>query len=82
MAAVAHHQPPPVLVTLTGMAGDVGVDLCLQSLGQHPPRALADELIDQRHTIGTRAFRTIADSRNYREHGSYPSDRRWRAGLA
>jgi hypothetical protein len=39
-------------------------------------------LVDQRHTCGARVIRVAADSRNYREHGSYASDRRWRAGLA
>ena len=46
--AVAHHQPAPVLVALVGELGDVGVDLGLQRLGQHPPGALADDLVDQR----------------------------------
>ena len=44
--AIAHHQPPPVLVTLVGEPGAVGVHLGLQRLGQHPPRTLPDELVD------------------------------------
>jgi hypothetical protein len=49
MRAVAHHQPPAVLVALAGELGDVGVDLGLQRLGQHPPGTVADDLVDQRH---------------------------------
>ena len=48
VGAVAHHQPAAVLVALVGELGDVGVDLGLQRLGQHPPGALADDLVDQR----------------------------------
>ena len=82
VGAVAHHQPPPVLVALAGVAGDVGVDLGLQRFGQHPPGALADDLVDQRHPFGAAGVIGVGGSRNYGEHGSYPSDRRWRAGLA
>jgi hypothetical protein len=90
VGAVAHHQPPPALVTLAGEPGDVGVDLGLQRLGQQPPGALPDDLVDQRlgsddrsrhaqldTTVG--AGRLIGD---YGEHGSYLPDRRCRAGLA
>ena len=48
MIAVAHHQAVAVLVPLGGELGDVGVDLGLQRLGQHPPRAFPHDLIDQR----------------------------------
>jgi hypothetical protein len=48
VGTVAHHQPPPALIMLTGELGDVGVNLGLQGLGQHPPSALADDLVDQR----------------------------------
>ena len=43
VVAVAHHQPAAVLVALVGEPGDVGVDLGLQRLGQHPPGTLAHE---------------------------------------
>jgi hypothetical protein len=61
---------------------DVGVDLGLQGFGQHPPGALADQLVDQRHPVRAAGAIGVGSSRNYGEHGSYPSDRRWRAGLA
>jgi len=80
VGAVAHHQSPPVLVALADVAGDVGVDLGLQRLGQHPPGALAHELVDHSRAVAARVV--LFSSRNYGEHGSYPSDRRWPAGLA
>ncbi len=76
------HQPAAVLVTFAGEPGDVGVDLGLQSLGQHPARTLADDLVDQRHPDGAAGVIGVHGSRNYGENGSYPSDRRWRADLA
>ena len=83
VSAIAHHQPPPGLVALAGVAGDVVIDLGLQRLGQHPPGALADDLVDHRRTaFGAAGVIGVGGSRNYGEHGSYPSDRRWRAGLA
>jgi len=51
VVAVAHDQAVAVLVTLVGERGDVGVHLGLEGLGQHPPRALADDLVDQRHPL-------------------------------
>jgi hypothetical protein len=47
VGAVAHDQPPAVLVAVLGVAGDVGVDLGLQGLGQHPTCALTHQLIDR-----------------------------------
>ena len=61
MRAVAHHQPPPVVVALVGVAGDVGVDLGLQRLGQHPPGTLPHQLVDQHHTSGARVIRSVVD---------------------
>jgi hypothetical protein len=46
--AIAHHQPATVLIALGGMRRDIGIHLGLQRLGQHPPRALPHNLIDQR----------------------------------
>src|SRR6202011_4813946 len=82
--AIAHHQPPPVLVALIRESGAVGVHLGLQRLGQHPPRALPDEFVDQRRPRGRANRPTIAVGgiRNYSEHGSYLPDQRCRAGLA
>jgi hypothetical protein len=41
-------QPPAVLVALSDELGDVALDLGLQGLGQHPPRTVAHDLVDQR----------------------------------
>ena len=84
VVAVAHHQPPPVLVALIGESGAVGVHFGPQRLGQHPPRALPDEFVDQRRPRGCPSSRTVAVNsiRNYSEHGSYLPDQRYRAGLA
>ena len=87
MAAVAYHQPAPVLVALLAERGDVGVDLGLQRLGQHPPATIADDLVDQRHRrLNAAAARVVIAAvgllGNYSEHGSYLPDRRWRADLA
>ena len=46
--AVTHHQPAAVLVPLGRERRDIGIHLGLQRLGQHPPRALPHNLIDQR----------------------------------
>jgi hypothetical protein len=64
-----HHQPAPVGVALGGEPGDVGVDLGLQRLGQHPAGPVTDDLIDQRGT-GPVAAGVIgaSGSRNYGEH--------------
>lgn len=63
MAAVAHHQAPPSLVSLGRQLGYVLVDFCLQRGGQHPPGALADNLVDQ----GARLRQTVGI--HYAEHG-------------
>jgi len=76
-----------VFVALAGEPGDVGVDLGLQRLGQHPPGALPDDLVDQRLRPGDRSrharlVAVVGPIGDYGEHGSYLSDRRCRAGLA
>jgi hypothetical protein len=48
VATIADHQAAAISAALGGEPGDVGIHLRLQRLGQHPPRALADNLIDQR----------------------------------
>jgi hypothetical protein len=85
VVAVADHQPPAVGIDLVGVGVDVGRDLGLQRDRQHPPRSLADDLIDQRgvdSSSGRTLLTALGLSRNYGEHGSYLPDRRWRAGLA
>ncbi|MDN5746971.1 MAG: hypothetical protein L0H64_00305 [Pseudonocardia sp.] len=56
------------------------VDLGLQGLGQLPAGTLTDHLVDQRAVAA--GFLSVRASRNYGEHGSCPSGRRWRADLA
>ena len=85
MAAVAHHQPAAPLVALGAEPGDVGINLGLQGLGQHPPRALPHDVVDHRRRLTQldAASAVIAHHRlgDYREHGSYLPDRRSSAGL-
>ncbi len=75
VGAVADHEPPAVLVALLSVAGDVVIDLGLQRLGQHPAGAFADQVVDQR-AAAPAGFIGVSSSRNYGEHGSYPSGRR------
>jgi hypothetical protein len=82
MGAVAHHQPSALGVALGDVAGDVVVDLGLQRLGQHPTGALAYQLVDQGRGAVPAGVIGGCVSRNYGEHGSYPSDQRSSAGLA
>ncbi|GAA5134613.1 hypothetical protein GCM10023320_62680 [Pseudonocardia adelaidensis] len=83
MGAVAHDQPPAVVVALAGELCDVGVDLGLQGFGEHPAGTLTHDLVDQtRRTTRSAGVIGIGTSRNYGEHGSYLPDRRWRADLA
>jgi hypothetical protein len=86
MRAVAHHQPSTGLVALGDELADVGVHLGLQCLGQHPPRTLPHDVIDQRRRLTQldTAGAVIARHRlgDYREHGSYLPDRRCRAAFA
>jgi hypothetical protein len=56
MVAVPHHQAAAVLIPLGGMRRDIGVYFRAQRLGQHPPRALPHDLIDQRRRAIPRAF--------------------------
>jgi len=42
---VAHHQPVAVLVCLVGVRGDIAFDLGFQGGSQHPPGALAHQLV-------------------------------------
>jgi hypothetical protein len=79
---VAHDQPAAVLVALVDVARDVVLDLGLQRLGQRPSGTLADQLVDQRRRAVPAGVISVASSRNYGEHGSYPSDQRGMAGLA
>jgi hypothetical protein len=66
--AVADHQPVTTLVQLADVRRDVGGGLGLQRGGQHPPGALADDLVDQRPAVDRLCWR-ILDVGDYREHG-------------
>jgi hypothetical protein len=46
--AVAHHQPPAVLVALTDVRIDVRGDLGLQRRCEHPTSPVTHDLVDQR----------------------------------
>jgi hypothetical protein len=73
--AVADHQPPSGLVTYLSERRDVGLDLGLQGRGQHPPGALAHDLIQ--------AWRRLRPGRfvnDYPQHWRR-SHRRWPAGI-
>ena len=50
--AVADHQPVAVLVDQLGVRGDVGLDLGLQRRRQHPPGALAEQLVQVGGQLG------------------------------
>jgi hypothetical protein len=83
-SAIAFARGARIGVRITRMSAaiDVGVDLDLQRLGQHPAGALADEFVDQHRRVGAVGVIGVGSSRNYGEHGSYLPDRRWRADLA
>jgi hypothetical protein len=69
VVAVAHDQTPPGLVPLIGQLGYVGVDFGFQRGGQHPPCALADDLVNQ----GAVWCRSVFV--DYREHRrAFPTD--------
>jgi len=63
--------PPAGLVPAVGEAGDVVLDLGLQRLGQHPPRPLPHDLVDQRGAIGSSGrgalITALGALENYRE---------------
>jgi hypothetical protein len=54
--AVAHHQPPPALVPLSRMRGQLVVDLGFQRGRQHPPGALTGQLVQIGVQLSTRTL--------------------------
>lgn len=54
VVAVAHHQPPAVLVDLVGEPVDISRDLGSRRRSEHLPRTLAHDLIDRRTRHRTR----------------------------
>jgi hypothetical protein len=50
--AVAHHQPPPVLVPVGRGGSQVVVDLGLQRSGEHAPGTLASQPIQVHPQLG------------------------------
>jgi hypothetical protein len=69
-----------VLVALVAEPFEVGVHFGLHGLGQHPLRALAHQLVDQRQRT-SRTVTTRCRVGHYAEHGSYLPDRRANVGL-
>jgi hypothetical protein len=76
VVAVAHHQPPALLVELAGERRDVGIHL-----GPHPPGTLPHDLVDQRRTSRRTLIRRVAAG-HYCEHWACLPDRRANVGLA
>jgi hypothetical protein len=67
--AVAHDQTATVAISLISQLGYVTVDFRFQRSGQHPPSALADDLVD--HGAVSRGAVVI----HYGEHGrAFPTD--------
>jgi hypothetical protein len=66
--AVAAHQPVAVLVDQLGEGGQVGVDLGLQRHRQHPPGALAGQLVQAHHKLTPGSI--VCD---YTQHRGVPS---------
>jgi hypothetical protein len=64
---VPHHQAAAAPVPLARERRDISVHLGLQLLGQHPPRALPHDLVDQRAPTSLSLFRRPL--LHYREHG-------------
>ena len=76
VVAVADHQPVSVLVDLVGVGRDVGRDLGLQRRREHLPRAVTDDLIEQRPTTRGRVDAGLDVLLDYLEHGrTFPSRR-------
>ncbi len=76
VVAVADHQPPAVLVDLVGVRLDVGRDLRLQRRRQHPPRPVADDLIQQRRARHLGRVVAPRPRLDYLEHGrTFPNQR-------
>jgi hypothetical protein len=75
VGAIAHDQSMPVLVAFVGEAGNVGVDLGLQRLGQHPAGTHTHDLVDQRRRrrCGIGGVVTVGGIRDYGEHRDVPS---------
>ena len=73
---VAPDQPMPALVGQLLVGGKVGVDLSLQRGRQHPPSALADQLVQIAGQLG--AALLVGD---YTQHRGVPSRRRSPAGV-
>ncbi len=74
---VAHHQPVTVLIDLLSMSVDVGAHLGLQRRGQHLPRAVTHNLVEQRFTTGHGGLVVgLIVLLDYLEHGrTFPNQR-------
>ena len=65
----AASPPPRLLPQASSMRRDIRIDLGLQRLSQHPPRALPHDLIDQRRRAVLPALVARAAVSDYGEHG-------------
>jgi hypothetical protein len=77
MRPVPHRQAAAALVALARELDDVGVDLGLQCLGQHPPGTVANDLVDHRARRHRATYGAITASgvRDSGEHGrTFPTD--------
>jgi hypothetical protein len=66
--AVADYQPVTVLVDQLGVRTDVGLDLGLRRDRQHPPGALAEQLVQVQGQLGPRLV-----VNHYTHHRGVPS---------
>ena len=78
---VAHHHPMPLLVDQMRVGVDIGGDLGQQSRGQHLPRAVANQLVEQRPTHRRRGVLVgLGLFLDYLEHGHAFPNRRANVG--
>ncbi len=75
MVAIAHHQPTAGLIPLVGQLGYVLTHFGFQSRGEHPPRTLPDDVVQQGSGLGG------AIGVDYAEHGRAFPARATNAGL-
>jgi hypothetical protein len=72
VVAIADHQSTTVLVDLVGELLHIRRNLGLQRRGQHLPRTVTHDLVDQRPEPGCAAVGLLA-ALDYLEHGNVPS---------
>jgi hypothetical protein len=76
VVAVADHQPTTVAVELVGARVDVGGNLSAQRRGQHLPRPVAHDLIEQRRARQPAGLAELGLVLDYLQHGrTFPNQR-------